>query len=264
MPQWLAQDQQLAQQQQRQEEQQRVDNAIRLQQDVGRRARERQNHPERQNINRTINTTQQQLQGTLYSLENLNTRKLDAAMMELRIKELRLSYDLQRPLMRYRNLLSRARTKHGEAIERWRRKIIDQTLISMRKDPALGGMPREAVYAIQDTPLPTPREFGETMCLCLILTYHSNIPPPLFHSLHPPSLPPISPSLSLPSLPPAPPLPLLGLNEEEVIVMELFDRLPQPPNIFEKVKMERELVQVRKEQKELTTQHNRHHQTVLR
>ena len=45
--------------------------------------------------------------------------------------------------------------------------------------------------------------------------------------------------------------------------MELYDRLPKQPNIFEKVKMERELAQVRKEQKELTTLFNTRMQKVL-
>ena len=160
-PQWLAQDQQQAQQQRRQEEQQRVENNLRIQADLGRRAREKHNAPERQSLNRQISVAQQQYQGTLISLETIALRTINPAMMDLRIKEMKLSYDLQRPLTRYRNLLSRARTKHGEAIERWRRKIIEQTLISLKKDPKIGGMPREAVYAIQDTPLPTPQEFGE-------------------------------------------------------------------------------------------------------
>ena len=177
-PQWLARDQQLAHQQRHEEEQQRMEIALRQQADMGRRVRERHYAPERQTLNKQLNDYQQQLQNSLLALEVIATNKLDAEMMDLRIKELRLSYDLERPLLRYQALLGRARTKHGEAIERWRRKIIEQTLISQRKDPAMGGMPKEAVFAIQATPLPTPREFGESPIIS------PPLPPPSFLLLH--------------------------------------------------------------------------------
>lgn len=160
-PNWLVLEKQAGQHEKNDNQQNQANQNRQQMVEAGRRARERQTEPERVSLAKQTHDLQKQIEVSLGAMEGLATYQLDRAMTELRMKEMKLSYDLELPMRRYLGLLKKAQMKHADAIELWRRKITDQVLISMKKDPSKGGMPREATWAINDTELPTLKEFGE-------------------------------------------------------------------------------------------------------
>ena len=160
-PNWLVQVKQAAQREKNENQQNQANQNRQQMVEAGRRARERQNEPERVGLAKEIHDLQKQIEVSLGAMEGMAVYKLDRAMTELRMKEMKLTYDLEMPMRRYLGLVKQAKLKHADAIELWRKKITDQVLISLKKDPAKGGMPRQATWAINDTDLPTLKEFGE-------------------------------------------------------------------------------------------------------
>lgn len=133
-PQWLEQDRIEVHRIERREAEDELNNLQAHLDEVERRARARQNAPERVEAAREVSLVQAERNEYMTKLQAIQARRFDNKLEELRLREMELSYDLGVGQRHYMLILRRARNKYGKNLDAWKSEQITHRLLSYREE----------------------------------------------------------------------------------------------------------------------------------
>ena len=145
------------------------------------RARERERAPERVAVARELTSLQTELKECLAALQAIQQEAFGREMDSLRIREMRLLYDLGEPHTKYRPLLNSAREKRWEALKAWKHAALEEKRGGAAPDEPVGqGLtPQEEERLLRDVAPPTDKDLGLSLDEREVLALYNRAPRPL-------------------------------------------------------------------------------------